>query len=91
VISHGYTIKEHDDPIVDTAEAAMSDFSELVEPGAYLVDVVPLRKSLFSRRLTTGGIDHISLSPSDSDVPYSAICPRVVPWSGMESEGQAVC
>jgi len=90
MISHGYTVKEYDDPIVDIAEAAMNQFSELVEPGAYLVDMVPLRKSPFSRRLTAGGIDHVFLSPSGWNVPYSAIRAGVVPWSGMENEGQAV-
>jgi len=44
MISHGYVIKEYDDHIVDVAEAAMSQFSELVEPGAYLVDSLPLCK-----------------------------------------------
>lgn len=62
MITYGYAIKEYDDPIVDIVEAAMSQFSDLMEPGAYLVDMVPLRKSDFSRRPTTGGIDRISLS-----------------------------
>ena len=48
MISHGYAVKEYDDPIVDVVEAAVSQFSALVEPGAYLVDLVPLCKSLFS-------------------------------------------
>ena len=74
MISHGYIVKEYGDPIVDIAEAAISQFSELVDPGAYLVDTVPLRKSLPSRRLTTGGIERIYVSPSARDAPYSAIC-----------------
>ena len=79
MISHGYTVKEHDDPIVDIAEAAMNQFSELVDPGAYLVDTVPLCKSPISRRPTAGGIDHIFLSPPNRHGLYSAIRPRVVP------------
>jgi len=47
MISHGYAVKEYDDPIVDVVETAVSQFSECVEPGAFLVDLVPLRKSLF--------------------------------------------
>jgi len=90
MISHGYAVKEYDDPIVDIVEAAMRGFSELIVPGVYLVDTVPLCKSLFSCRPIAGGIDSISLSPSGRDVPYSAIRARLVPWSGMESEGQAV-
>ncbi|KAF9647047.1 cytochrome P450 [Thelephora ganbajun] len=42
MISHGYTVKEHDDPIVDLVEAAVNGFSECTEPGAFLVDMVPL-------------------------------------------------
>lgn len=63
MISHGYAVKEYDDPIVDIVETAVGQFSECVEPGAYLVDMVPLCKSLTSRRPTVGGIDCISLPP----------------------------
>jgi hypothetical protein len=49
MITHGYSVKEHDDPIVDVVEAAVSGFSECSEPGAFLVDLVPLRKSRFQR------------------------------------------
>jgi len=51
MISHGYVVKEYNDPIVDIVEAAMIQASELLEPGAFLVDMVPLCKSPFSRRL----------------------------------------
>ena len=44
MITHGYQVKGYDDPIVDVVEAAVSGFSECLEPGAYLVDVIPLRK-----------------------------------------------
>ena len=87
MITHGYSVKEHDDPIVDIVEAAMDQVSGLLQPGAYLVDMVPLCKSDFSRRSTAGGIDRLSLSPTGRDVPYSAILARMVPWSGMESNG----
>jgi len=90
MISHGYTVKEHDDPMVDIVEAAMDQFSECIEPGTFLVDMVPLCKSLPSCRLTAGCINRISLSPSDLGAPYSAICARLVPWNGMESESQVV-
>ena len=90
MISHGYAVKEQDDPIVDIVEAAMSQFSKFVEPGAYLVDMVPLCKPLIPRRPADGGINRISLSLLGRDVPSSAIRARLVPWSWMESEGQAV-
>ena len=47
MISHGYQVKEHDDPIVDIVGAAVNGFSDTAEPGAYLVDMIPLRKSFF--------------------------------------------
>ena len=47
MISHGYPVKEHDDPIVDVVEAAVNGFSECMESGAYLVDTIPFCKSSF--------------------------------------------
>jgi len=42
MISHGYSVNEHDDPFVDVVEAAVNGFSECLEPGAFLVDMIPL-------------------------------------------------
>jgi len=39
MISHGYTVKEYDDPLVDIVETATNRASEIVEPGAFLVDI----------------------------------------------------
>ena len=47
MISYGYPVKEHDDPLVHVVEAAVNAFSECLEPGTYLVDMIPLRESLF--------------------------------------------
>jgi len=47
MISHGYSVKEHDDPVVEVVGAAVNGFSDTSEPGAYFVDVMPFRKSLF--------------------------------------------
>jgi len=47
MISHGYQVKEHDDPIVEVVGAAVDGFSDTSEPGAYLVDMIPFRTSLF--------------------------------------------
>ena len=44
MISYGYPVKEHDDPTVDAMEAASRQFSECLTPGAFMVDVIPLRK-----------------------------------------------
>lgn len=47
MISHGYSVKEHDDPVVEVVGAAVNGFSDTSEPGAYFVDVMPFRKPLF--------------------------------------------
>jgi len=60
MISYGYSVKEHDDPYLDVVEAAVNGFSECTEPGAYLVDLIPLRKSRPPRRRIIGYL-HVSL------------------------------
>lgn len=49
MIAYGYSIEEHDDPYVGVVEAAVKGFSETLEPGAYLVDIFPLREPSFLR------------------------------------------
>lgn len=49
MMTYGYSVKEHDDPFVGVVEEAVQGFSETLEPGAYLVDVIPLRESQFFR------------------------------------------
>ena len=45
-ISHGYTIEpENPDPLVDLADGVLVEFSLSAQPGAWLVDVLPFRKS----------------------------------------------
>jgi len=68
MISHGYPVKEHDDPLLGIVEAAVSGFSECTEPGAYLVDMIPLRKSPFLRRRTAGGANYTFLSHEQCDM-----------------------
>ena len=84
MIAYGYSVKGQDDPLVDVVEACKRGFSECMEPGAYLVDMIPLRKSPFLP-VALLGIPKYSF-PSTT----SAICPVLVPGSGMESERQAV-
>jgi hypothetical protein len=45
-ISHGYEVKENNDPFIDLAERAMDQFSRTSAPGAFIVDVMPFRKEL---------------------------------------------
>lgn len=49
MIAYGYSVKEHDDPYVDVVEAAVNGFSESLEPGAFLVDLIPFRESFVFR------------------------------------------
>ncbi|KAI0260543.1 cytochrome P450 [Gloeopeniophorella convolvens] len=45
-VTYGYEPKEKDDPIINIAESTLESFSLLVEPGAYMVDFIPLLKYL---------------------------------------------
>ncbi|KAJ7680093.1 cytochrome P450, partial [Mycena olivaceomarginata] len=42
-LTYGYKIKERaNDPLVDLADKALGEFSEITRPGAFLVDVLPI-------------------------------------------------
>ena len=84
MISYGYSVKEHDDSFVDVVEAAMNGFSECLEPGAFLVDMMPFCKlcSLLGALL--------GMLTTSFSLTNSAICTRLVSWSGMEGESEAV-
>ncbi|KAJ6585742.1 cytochrome P450 [Mycena capillaripes] len=44
-LTYGYKIKEQGgDPLVDLADKALGEFSEITRPGAFLVDVIPILK-----------------------------------------------
>jgi hypothetical protein len=45
-ISHGYEVKENNDPFVDLADRATYQFSCSTATGAFMVDVIPSRKSV---------------------------------------------
>ncbi|KAG1723174.1 cytochrome P450, partial [Suillus paluster] len=40
-ISHGYEVKENNDPFIDLADRAVDRFSRSTAPGAFMVDIVP--------------------------------------------------
>ncbi|KAG1781057.1 cytochrome P450 [Suillus placidus] len=40
-ISHGYEVKENNDPFIDLAHRATDQFSRSTAPGAFIVDIVP--------------------------------------------------
>jgi hypothetical protein len=45
-ISHGYEVKENNDPFIDLADRAMDNFSRSSAPGAFMVDIVPFCKTI---------------------------------------------
>jgi hypothetical protein len=45
-ISHGYVTQEGNDPLVELVHTANSQLSLTSAPGAFYVDIVPLRKLL---------------------------------------------
>ena len=58
MMTYGYSVKENDDHLVETVEAAANGFSESLEPGAFLVDVIPSRESYFLPSCVTGDANH---------------------------------
>jgi hypothetical protein len=40
-ISHGYEVKENNDPFVDLADRATDQFSRCAVVGAFMVDIMP--------------------------------------------------
>ncbi|KAG1894332.1 cytochrome P450 [Suillus fuscotomentosus] len=40
-ISHGYEVKEKDDPFVDLANRVLTNASQALAPGAFIVDIIP--------------------------------------------------
>ena len=45
MISYGYQTQENDDPLIKIADDATEQAAEVAQPGAFLVDVLPFRKS----------------------------------------------
>ena len=43
-ITHGYHLTEGEDPVLLIVEQALSDFSALAVPGAFSVDLLPIRQ-----------------------------------------------
>jgi len=66
--AYGYEVGEYNDPFVELADQLTEQFSLATEPGAYLVDVMPLCKYLVR-----------PTSPFSND-PSSAAFAKLVPW-----------
>ena len=78
MISYGYPLKENDDPIVNVVEAATSQFSECLEPGAFMVDMIPLRKPRFLHQPIPRGTDCIFFPPPIRPIPVIDTQLRIV-------------
>lgn len=65
MMTYGYSVKEKDDHYVEIVEAVMSGFSESLEPGAFLVDMIPSREWRSLRHRTAGdaNFSYPSLTP----------------------------
>jgi hypothetical protein len=47
-ISHGYEVKEDDDPFVCLADLVIANGSQATAPGAFMVDILPFCKLYYS-------------------------------------------
>lgn len=47
-MSHGYQVQEGEDPVVNIVDKAVEQFSLATAPGAFLVDVLPIRAQFLS-------------------------------------------
>jgi hypothetical protein len=44
MLSYGYPVQPGKDPLVDLVDTAVSQFGQGTDPGAFLVDVIPILK-----------------------------------------------
>ena len=79
-ISHGYEVKEHDDPFVDLADRAVDQFSKSTATGAFMVDVIPACMSVMSRR----GVPFTGWQWRESPTGSPARASRSRPRSGVQ-------
>jgi len=66
-ITYGYDVKDSNDPLVDIAEAAVGGLSQASVPGAWLVDIFPVRESesqLMANSLLTRTTPQVRYVPS---------------------------
>lgn len=85
MIAYGYPIKEEDDPYVRSVEEAVQGFSESLEPGAFLVDVIPLRGSRFFLFSDAANANCSSLSHTLQTVRH---VPDWFPGTGWKAKGK---
>ena len=78
-ISHGYEVKEKDDPFVAIADRATEQFSLSTAPGGFLVDLIPA-----STHFSPGNIRVILM------LGYSASYTSMVSWRWLQTPGGRV-
>ena len=75
-ITHGYEVKETNDPFVELADKATEQFSLATAPGGFLVDLLPACKP------------PLCLLMSESFTQScSALCPTLVPGCELQAKG----
>ncbi|KAF7332878.1 Cytochrome P450 [Mycena venus] len=91
-LTYGYKIKEEgNDPLVDLADKALAEFSEITRPGAFLVDVMPILKYVPSW-FPGAGFERLAKMYAKScddlaDVPLAYVREQMV--NGEETESYA--
>lgn len=82
MMSHGYTVQEEEDPIVNLVDVATEQFSEATRPGAFLVDVLPVLRYVPSW-FPGAGFQKIAVSWSKTandmaDIPHDFVKQQMV-------------
>jgi hypothetical protein len=84
MIAYGYSVKNNNDYLLDVVEAAVTAFSQCMDPGAYLVDMIPLRKSPFLPNALLG----MPTTPSFLSPRAVRYVPKWFPGAGWKLRGE---
>lgn len=88
-MAYGYEVDEYGDPYVDVVGLALDQFSQLAQPGAFVVDIVPALRHIPSW-LPGAGFKKTAESWRDTlmeavDMPYNFVQRRLVSELPLES------
>ena len=91
MVSHGYEVREGEDPLIDIVEAALAQAAVVLTPGAFLVDSFPLLR-YFPNWLPGAGYkkninEWRSVFGRMADVPHSFVKERMVRTFYSKTEG----
>ena len=62
MMTYGYNIMEHNDPLIDIVDKATEQFAVASTPGAFLVDTLPFRKCCLDCNSARSDIDIFAVS-----------------------------